>query len=283
MPHPFAPQSWNERPAMRVFVLAWAAAAAQTPIAAWAWMSCLAFGLAASRWPLRSEASAELPLADAIPPASPAVRSLALASPTTATPAPRRSDARRASATARRQPPPLLTAHQDIVTGLLTREHLDDTADAWAHALRHESQSVCVLQLALQGIDQVVERYGHEAGQQLRLQVARRLRHLARPDDKVVRLGDDTFALLVGCPADDAAALSRSLGSRLVQEVQRPLAYRTLSNLHIGCGVGTAIWPLQAETLAEAMRQAASALELACRSGRGQVRQYSALREAVAA
>ncbi|MBX3620125.1 MAG: GGDEF domain-containing protein [Rhizobacter sp.] len=283
MPHLFAPQSWNERPAMRAFVLAWAAAAAQTPIAAWAWVSCLALGLAASRWPSRSGK----PVIDApvAPPArEPALPAAPLAATFPSTPAQRRSDTRRTAATpAHRPPPSLLTAHLDAVTGLMTREHLHDTADAWLQSLRAGAQSVCVLQVALQGLGEIVDRYGHEAGNQLRVQVARRLRHVARADDRIVRLGDDSFMLLVSCPADEAAQLARSLAARIVSDVQRPLSYRTLSNLHIGCSVGSALWPLQGETLDEAMRQADAALQLACRSGRGQIRQYSVLREAVAA
>jgi diguanylate cyclase (GGDEF)-like protein len=149
--------------------------------------------------------------------------------------------------------------------------------------LRAAGQSVCVLQLSLDGITKVSERYGQEAGDQLRLQIAKRLRQLVRAEDKVVRLGEAQFALLVSCDADAAQALSRSLARRVVQEVQRPLVYRTLSNLHLGCSVGAALWPLQADQLDEALQHAGSALALARSSGQGQSRQYDAMPEAAAA
>ncbi|MBC7957821.1 MAG: GGDEF domain-containing protein [Cytophagales bacterium] len=268
MQHFFNTTHWTEHPALRVLVLAWLAAAAQTPDAAWVWAACLVLGLvAASQWP------------DAAPP-SPQPE---LDSPATPLLAKRRSDAARPRVTSSPKAPPLLKAHRDLVTGLSTREHLHATAEAWQQDLRAANQSVCVLQLSLDGITDVSQRYGHEAGNQLRLQVAKRLRQLVRAEDKVVRLSDAEFALLVSCAAEEVNTLSRSLAKRVVQEVQRPLAFRTLSNLHLSCSVGAAQWPLHAEQLDKALQHAGSALAQARSSGRGQTRQYAPTGEAVAA
>jgi len=273
---------WTEHPALRVLVLAWAAAAAQTPDAAWAWAACLVLGLVvASRWPDAAPASA-LPE----PESSSAAASLAAspaAPPAAPLPAQRRSDVTWPHVTSSPKAPPLLKAHRDLVTGLSTPEHLLATAEAWQQALQAAGQSVCVLRLSLHGIGEVSQRYGHAASDPLRLQVAKRLRQLVRAEDKVAQLGDDEFALFVSCAAEAANALSRSLATRVVQEVQRPLAYRTLSNLHLGCNVGAALWPLHADQLDDALQHAGAALALARSSGPGQSRQYTAMHDAVAA
>jgi cyclic di-GMP phosphodiesterase Gmr len=57
----------------------------------------------------------------------------------------------------------------------------------------------------------VNDRYGHNAGDRLLVEVAERLRRVAGPDDVVARLGGDEFVVLTGCldPAELAGRASR--------------------------------------------------------------------------
>jgi diguanylate cyclase (GGDEF)-like protein len=251
--HPlFTPESWNERPAMRVLVLAWAAAAAQTPIAGWAWLSCFAFGLMATRIGTRPE--------EALPPA----RALRDNIPTPDRPlARRRTDA---AVSARHEPPPALPtlkAHRDALTGLATPQQLDDTGQAWSQDLQARGLSLCVLHVGLEGLDPVVERYGQEAGDQVLQQVAKRLRQLARDEDRVMRFDGAEFVLLLACPQAEGESFTRRMAERIGAELQRPLAYRTVSKLQVGCDVGSAVWPQHAETLELVIDRAAQSLAAA--------------------
>lgn len=257
----FDPVSWNERPALRTLVLAWAVAASQTPVAAWAWMSCFALGLAASRWPAGRGDMDNTPLPSALHELSPG--------------APVRPEAVRPQALPRKPRTPA-KADDTLALELSTPEQLNQHGDAWAAGWQSQGLSVCVLQVSLQGLESIAERYGAEAGRQVALQLAKRLRQLARGEDRLVQLADHRFSLLVGCPPDDAAALARQLASRLVHELQRPAAYRTLSNLQVGCSVGSAVWQCEAGPLQQALEHAETALSLARHSGRGHIRQYTA-------
>lgn len=260
------PLRWNERPAVRGLVLAFAAAAAQTPIAAWAWVSCFALGLAASRWPQRGDAASAAAEPDR-PAARPEpVRPLNTPRLVVARPGVRREGV----ATPGGAPP-------------LTLDELRERSADWTASLHAEGLSVCVLHGSLQGFDTLAERYGDEAARQVRLQLDKRLRHVARADDRLVRLDDDRFALLVSCPPNDAPILVRQLAARLVHELQRPVAWRTLSNLQVGCSVGSAVWRCEQAALDDAMAQADMALAQARRSGRGQTRLYSPFLAAVPA
>ena len=245
----FNTDDWTEHPALRVLALVWVVAAAQSPDAAWAWSACLAIGLIASLW--------HLPTAEADAPP------VALRELQAAVPARRRTDTARRGIAKLKPKLPLLNAHQDSLPSLSTAEQLSDTREPWEQDLRARDLSLCVLYVGLDSFEPVTERYGQEAGDHVLTQVAKRLRHLARDEDRVMRLQGHEFALLLSCPSAEAAAFSHAMAARVAHEVQRPLAYLTVSNLHIGCSVGSAIWPQNSDTLEGVMHHAEQSLAAA--------------------
>lgn len=178
---------------------------------------------------------------------------------------------------------PRLKAHSDSLTGLATPEFLADVQGELTRDLRARGLSLCVLRVGLDGFDTVTTRYGRAAADHALLQVTRRLRQLARADNIVIRCSPDEFSLLLSCAPHEAAASARLYSARVVAELHRPMAYRTVSNLHVGCCVGAALWPADDSNLAEVLLHAEEALATARQSGRGQMRQYTAVSEALAA
>ena len=248
-----APGDWTTHPALRVLALAWVLLLAQSGNAASAWAVCLAIGLVASRFTVRDRP----PL-----PAALALRDLPAA---VQPPARRRTDAIPPAKQEALPVVPLLKAHHDPLTGLVTPQHLGDTGQPWAQDLQTRGLSLCVLHVGLDHFEPVIERYGSEAGDQVLQQVAKRLRHLARDEDRVMRFDGAEFVLLLSCPTAESAAFSRAMSTRVATELQRPLAYRTVSNLHVGCSVGVATWPLHGATLDVVIQHAAQELARARR------------------
>ena len=171
-------------------------------------------------------------------------------------------------------PPLALKTHQDTLTGLASREYLNDNAEGLVAALRAGGTEACILRIGVDGLDAVTQRYGAHAADQVLQQVAKRLRHLARERDIVMRLHGAEFALLVACPGQESAAFARTLANRVLADLKRPFSWRTLSNLRICACVGSAVWPANGATLDEVMAYAEDALALARRSGPGQTRQF---------
>lgn len=234
----------DQHPTMRVMVRAWAVAAAQTPIAAWAWLSCLALGLVTHRFGLRG--------ASPLPP-GPALRRIAT---------PRQPPVRRRADAAGDAPKPGLpvpATHRDTLTGLATLQQLHDDGTTWSDDLQARGLSLCVLHVGVDGLAPLVARYGRDAGDQLLRQVAKRLRQLAREEDRVMRFEGDEFLLLLACPNAECISFTRTMSARIKSELQRPFAYRTLSNLRIGYRVGSGIWPLHG-TLPDVLEHAAEML-----------------------
>lgn len=104
-------------------------------------------------------------------------------------------------------------AHYDALTGLPNRILLADRMQqAIAHA-RRSGHLLAVGYLDLDGFKQVNDDYGHEAGDALLVEVARRLTGALRGEDTVARLGGDEFVFLLGLERieDCESALGRIL------------------------------------------------------------------------
>lgn len=166
-------------------------------------------------------------------------------------------------------------ALRDPLTGLWNRGFLAEMAERLADEVAQARLEVCVLCLDLDAFKPINDRHGHAAGDQVLVQVAKRLRKLAREQDFVFRLGGDEFLVLITGLPGEGSALSRTLAERIVRDMRRPMSYLTLNNLRVGCSIGAAVWPTHGPTLAEAMRHADEALYAAKHAGRGQFRQYA--------
>lgn len=228
----------------RPTLLAWAVTAAQAPFAAWAWFSCFALGLVTRR-----AAAQPHDASTTRPPSRPR--------PVPVQPTRRRTDAFGQPA---KHSVPLLTAHQDALTDLTALRALGDADTAWSDDLEQRGLRLCVLHVGLDRLGPITERYGADAGEQVLRQVARRLRQLVREEDRVLRVEEHEFVLLLAAPHTECLAFTRSMSVRIKTELQRPLNYRTLSNLHIGCSVGLAIWPMHGDSLEAVLEHAAEML-----------------------
>ncbi|MCB5272692.1 putative signaling protein [Arthrobacter sp. SO5] len=107
-------------------------------------------------------------------------------------------------------------AFQDPLTGLSNRQLFNDHLAA---ALSGPcGTAVDLLLLDLDDFKEVNDILGHHAGDQMLIEVGRRLRTCVRPNDVVARLGGDEFVvMLVGSPDPDAVA------KRIVESLKVPV------------------------------------------------------------
>ena len=160
------------------------------------------------------------------------------------------------------------------MTGLLNGAYLATLAERFEkREPAAPAMEFCVLCLDLDDFKPINDKHGHAAGDQVLAQIGTRLRHCARQQDFVFRLGGDEFMLLLPCPPGEGAALARSVATRVLADLRRPVSYLTLSGLRVGGSVGGAIWQPGSAPLADAMRSADEALYAAKRAGRDQFRQ----------
>jgi diguanylate cyclase (GGDEF)-like protein len=105
-------------------------------------------------------------------------------------------------------------AHTDELTGLLNRRAWREELPREMARARRERWPLCVAMLDIDGLKQLNDTHGHNAGDQLLKQNAAAWSEALRPVDLLARYGGDEFAaVLTGCRLDDA----RKLIDRLIE------------------------------------------------------------------
>jgi diguanylate cyclase (GGDEF)-like protein len=156
-------------------------------------------------------------------------------------------------------------AFHDGLTGLANRALFRDRLDqALARAARTQDV-LAVLLLDLDGFKQVNDTLGHDAGDQLLTEVARRFSEATRPSDTVARLGGDEFAFVAeGAHEVHAVMLAKRLFDRLAEPIT--IGGRELA---LGASIGIVIHDGGPGDSEELVRQADVAMYAAKAAGRG--------------
>jgi diguanylate cyclase (GGDEF)-like protein len=156
-------------------------------------------------------------------------------------------------------------ATHDTLTELPNRLLLNDRfGQAKARANRF-GQHLALLMIDLDYFKEVNDSYGHDAGDRLLQDVARRLAGCVRACDTVVRLGGDEFVVLLGDLQQ--AENARIVAQRMLDALSRPIAVDSLQ-LRVGASIGISTYPGDGETIELLMRSADIALYKAKEGGR---------------
>jgi diguanylate cyclase (GGDEF)-like protein len=159
--------------------------------------------------------------------------------------------------------------YQDSLTDLPNRVRLAERLSVSLPRALEDGASVVLVCIDLDGFRAVNDALGHDAGDELLCQVARRLDSIRRPCDLLVRHGGDEFMLLAELdPGVDANGVTSSLAERTIQVLETPFTLAT-GELRIAASLGAAIYPSDAPDAAALQRHADSALDEAKRSGCG--------------
>ncbi|MFC3532572.1 putative bifunctional diguanylate cyclase/phosphodiesterase [Vogesella facilis] len=164
-------------------------------------------------------------------------------------------------------------AHHDPLTQLPNRVLLAERMQqAFAQArVSGLYQAICFMDL--DGFKRVNDRFGHEHGDQLLIQVAGRLRDALRGSDTVARLGGDEFTLVL-TELPDVAACHRSL-QRLLDIVAQPYDLSGIQ-VHISASIGVALYPQDEDDPDTLLRHADQAMYQAKEQGRNGYRIFDA-------
>jgi diguanylate cyclase (GGDEF)-like protein len=159
-------------------------------------------------------------------------------------------------------------AFHDPLTDLANRALLNERL---AHAVsrRGGSATTALLMLDLDAFKAVNDTLGHPCGDQLLIEVARRLAGVVRRGDTVARLGGDEFAVLL---EDTSPAAARSVAERVVDAVREPMILQG-RQLHVSISIGVLL-SCEDVTPEEAVRDADVALYCAKSAGRNQIQVF---------
>lgn len=96
-------------------------------------------------------------------------------------------------------------AATDGMTGLLNLQAFEQLMERHHHESERSGQAYSMLVLGVDGLRQVNESLGHEAGSQMIVAVAKAIGRSIRASDRAARMGGDVFVVLLG-GADQATA-----------------------------------------------------------------------------
>jgi diguanylate cyclase (GGDEF)-like protein/PAS domain S-box-containing protein len=163
-------------------------------------------------------------------------------------------------------------AFHDPVTGLANRALF---AERVRHAIartRRESHSVAVVFLDLDDFKTINDSLGHAAGDEVLVEVAKRLATSVRASDTAARFGGDEFALLL--EDIDGVQEAADTADRVLEALALPLRVAH-TELSLRCSIGISVVSDEAPAGAEELiRDADAAMYRAKRDGKGSYRLF---------
>jgi diguanylate cyclase (GGDEF)-like protein len=157
-------------------------------------------------------------------------------------------------------------ALHDALTGLPNRAHLlDRLEDAIARARSRDGLRFAVLFLDLDRFKLVNDSIGHAAGDQMLVEVAKRIVSMVAGDDVVARLGGDEFAILLEC--EQGLSSAREFSQRMLVALEESMWVQGRELFPSG-SLGIAMWSPRYRNGEEMVRDADAAMYRAKAQGK---------------
>ena len=156
-------------------------------------------------------------------------------------------------------------AFRDALTGLANRSLFDDRVTHAVERCRGDGSSLAVLFVNLDGFKPINDSFGHDVGDAVLREVARRLSAQARAIDTVARVGGDEFVLLLEGGPD--VTVTAQVAQRIIDALLLPFELGQ-RGLRLSCSIGIALFPTDGPR-DQLMPHADSAMQAAKRGGGG--------------
>src|SRR5690606_20375166 len=127
-------------------------------------------------------------------------------------------------------------AIHDALTGLLNRSGFMNAVDLKTSARSRTSRKpLCLMILDLDGFKSVNDVFGHRAGDEVLIEVARRLERTLSKDFTIARLGGDEFAIMF--ESDKSLNIPTIIADRIVAEISVPFTGFDAGRVGISIGI----------------------------------------------
>jgi two-component system cell cycle response regulator len=161
-----------------------------------------------------------------------------------------------------------IQATHDSLTGLFNRRAIEEALDREATRCRREKKPVGVILADVDHFKLINDTYGHQAGDAVLQEIARRMSASLRAYDSVGRYGGEEFLVVV--PGSDLAAAAE-LAERLRQGIAAQPVSTDSAMIPVTVSLGVAVSVDQPGGLEDLLRRADEALYAAKDRGRNRV------------
>lgn len=162
-------------------------------------------------------------------------------------------------------------AYYDALTGIPNRVMLSDRLKQATAQTTRENKLLAVCYLDLDGFKPINDALGHEAGDEVLIEIAKRIGDTIRGGDTVARLGGDEFVvLLLGLEQGEECVKTLD---RLLAAVSEPVHLK-VKTVTVSASIGVSIYPLDEEDADTLLRHADQAMYVAKQSGKNRFHIY---------
>ncbi|EAS43316.1 GGDEF-domain containing protein [Photobacterium profundum] len=152
-------------------------------------------------------------------------------------------------------------AEHDFLTDLLNRRGISNAINE----SNHQQQPYSLLFLDIDGFKMINDTYGHAIGDKLLKAIAIRLRETLQHKGLLARFGGDEFIIQV---EHRNVQNTLSFAKNIIAKLNKPFHLKEVGELSIGCSIGTASYPDDADNIETLVTQADMAMHRAKLRGR---------------
>jgi diguanylate cyclase (GGDEF)-like protein/PAS domain S-box-containing protein len=163
-------------------------------------------------------------------------------------------------------------ASHDLLTGLPNRGLLMDRLAAAIRHARYSRQTLATLFIDLDRFKNINDSLGHDVGDQVIVEVARRLKASVRAGDTVARLGGDEFVVVLvdaGQPENVAA-----IGKKVLDAICEPMLLSG-HDLYLSSSIGISMFDRDGTDCVTLLKNADTAMYQAKEGGKGRYTFYT--------
>ena len=162
-------------------------------------------------------------------------------------------------------------AHFDQLTGLPNRTLLNDHLKYAISLAQRNGGNLAVMFIDLDHFKDINDTLGHSIGDQVLMEVAKRLKAALREEDTLSRQGGDEYVVILPSSDADGTAL---VASKLIEAVAQP-CHIEQHELIVTPSIGIAIYPYDGTNMETLSKNADTAMYRAKQEGRNGFRFYS--------
>ena len=162
-------------------------------------------------------------------------------------------------------------AHHDQLTNLPNRTLLEDRLKHALNLADGTSKSTAILYIDLDNFKKVNDTSGHQAGDQLLIEVASRIQNCLREQDTLARVGGDEFIILLENIQNNT--LATIVSNRIIQALKEPFLLEN-EQYFISCSIGISLSPRDGTTSELLLKKADMAMYHAKSQGRSNFQHF---------